>query len=206
MPTLRATASRSTDSSAAEFLHVAAAVVMADQAVDPRGVVEIEVFVLPAVADVAHGAGRPVGLHADAEIVDDVTLADAHCPVMPGHHDFFTLPVPVCGLHDLAGGVRVAFQAGAGDGGAVRKWLEEEKSMVGMDRVVWQAIPGTAGFFRRILGGRTQHGARQGKQQGCLQQFMHYTHISESLQVLLPEVAILATPTLKCNQMSGLAN
>jgi hypothetical protein len=133
---------------AAEFLQVGATSVMAHQAVDPRGIVEVEVFVLPAVAYVAHGAGGPVGLHADAEIVDNIALADAYRAVMPGHHDFFALPVPVCGLHDLTGGVRVAFQAGAGDGRAVRKWREEEKCMVGMHRLVWQTIPGTACLCR----------------------------------------------------------
>jgi hypothetical protein len=35
---------------------------------------------------------------------------------------------------------------------------------------------------------------------------MHYAHVSGLLQNPLPEVAVLATATLKCNQMSVPAN
>ena len=59
---------------------------MTNQAVHAGLVGIIEIFVLPAITDVAHGAGRPVGLDTDAE-VDDIAFADAHQTQMPGESD-----------------------------------------------------------------------------------------------------------------------
>jgi hypothetical protein len=54
-------------------------------------------------------AGWPIGLDADAEIIDYIPLADAHGLVMAGYQDLLTLPVPVGGSHNLPGFVRMAF-------------------------------------------------------------------------------------------------
>ena len=93
-------------------LQVGAGVVMTHQAVDLLAVAEVEIGVLPAVAGVAGGASRPVGLDADAEVVQAVLLADGHRLVVAGHLIGLALPGPVDGLHHLAGLVGMALQAG----------------------------------------------------------------------------------------------
>jgi hypothetical protein len=93
----------------------------------------------------------------------------------------------------------MAFQAGSGYGGAIREWFEEEKCMVGMDRVVWQLIPDAVSFLR-IRPGMARHCCYQGRQQECMQQFMHYAHMSQLLQNPLPEGAASATVTVQCSQ------
>ena len=60
---------------------------------------------------------------------------------MPAHHDFLAQPVPMGRLHDLAAGLRVAFQAGAGDSRAVRERRLEEGRVIRMYRVCWHFFP-----------------------------------------------------------------
>ncbi len=83
---------------------------MADEAVDVVGVGKIELGVGIAIADVAGGAAGFVGRQGDAEIVDDVLLAEvlARGRILVG-------PGPMDGLHDLVRGVAVATKAGCRD-------------------------------------------------------------------------------------------
>jgi len=103
------------------FLPVAAAVVMADQAVDTGGVIEIEMLIFPAITYVTTGTGRPVGLYTDTEIVDDVALADAYGLFVTAYPDFLTLPVPMGGCHDFRRYVFVTFDACPSNCRAVRE-------------------------------------------------------------------------------------
>jgi hypothetical protein len=91
-------------------LLVVARGVVADDAIDVLFLREIEVGVLPAVADVAGGAGSIVGGDGDAEVVEHLLLAQDLFGVRV--HE---LPLPVLGAVDLAGGLGVAFEAGLGD-------------------------------------------------------------------------------------------
>ena len=133
-----------------EFFQISAAVVVADQAIDTCLVSEIEIFVFPAVADVAHGAGRPVGLNADAEIVDDIALADTQGFVVPGQHDLFALPVPVGSLHNLLCRIFVTLQAGTCDRRAICKRFVEETAVVGMCWLLCQPFLGVSAERGRI--------------------------------------------------------
>ena len=119
---------------------------MTNQAVHAGLVGKIKILVLPTITDMAHGAGRPVGLDPDAEVVDDIAFTNAHQSLMPGNDDFFALPVPVRGLHDLGAGVWMAFQAGTGHGRTVRESRLEEGCMICVHRVLGKLVRG-AGYF-----------------------------------------------------------
>jgi hypothetical protein len=136
---------------------------MAHQAVNAARVVEIKVRVLPPVADVAPGAGWPVRLDADAEIIDEVALADAQRSCVPGHQDLFTLPVPVRRCHDFGSGIRVAFEAGPGYRWAVRERGLEEAAVVGVQGVLRKPGVRTValGWLRLACAGHTAGQQRQ---------------------------------------------
>ena len=94
-------------------LGVLAGMVVAHQAVNVFFDAEVKFVVAPAVADMAAVAGRFVRTHRGAEVVDDVLLAQH---LLGGGVDEF--PLPVLGLVDLLGRLRVAAQAGLGHRGA----------------------------------------------------------------------------------------
>jgi hypothetical protein len=82
---------------------------MAGQAIDVLFRFEVEVGVLPAVADVATGAGRVVRGDGNAEVVEDGLLAQRLLGV-----GIEVLPLPVLGAMDLAGGLGMAGEASLG--------------------------------------------------------------------------------------------
>ncbi len=83
---------------------------MTDETIDVLLRGEIEAVVLPTVPDVAAGAAGQVGRRRDAEVVDDVFLAQFLAGDRVGER-----PGPVRRLVDLPGRFGVAFQAGSGD-------------------------------------------------------------------------------------------
>ena len=149
---------------------------MTDQAIDTCLVAEIEIFVFPAIADVAGGTGRPVGLNTDAEIVDHITLADAQGLIMSGEQDFLTLPVPVGGLHNLACRILVTLQAGACDRRTICKRFVEETAVVGVVGVCGvfgQPVPGISAN-RRVWLTTTRQAGGNGEQYGDKQKQFAY--------------------------------
>ena len=103
-------------SAGSALLAVLAAAIVADEAVDPFGVGEVEGGVGPAVAGMTGGAGRPVGLDGDAEVVDEVLLADGDGRA--GALGMIAGPGPVRRVEHVPTGLLVAAEAGAGDLGA----------------------------------------------------------------------------------------
>src|SRR4030042_77988 len=69
---------------------------------------------LPPIAGVAGGAARPVGLDADAEVVQEIGLADGNGLLFSFDHYGVAEPGPVGGHGHLMGGLGVAFEAGLG--------------------------------------------------------------------------------------------
>jgi len=116
-------------------LAVVAGAVMTDQAVDAGGIGEVEGLVLPAVAGMAAGAFRPVPLDADAEIVDQVLLADGYRLIMAGDMGRSAFPLPVGGLHEIVSLLDVALQAGSGDRRPISERLREELRVIHVGRV-----------------------------------------------------------------------
>ncbi len=116
---------------------------MAHQTVDPGVGLEVEIFVLPAVADVAGGAAGLVGGHGDAEVVDGLAVFA---------HGGFTAavvadPGPVDGVVDLVRGLGMAGQAGRRDlfGGG-------EVLLQGLEFGVVHRGPASARGHDRVLG------------------------------------------------------
>jgi hypothetical protein len=95
--------------------HISACVVMANQAVNILLTAEIEISIFPPVTGVAGSAGGPVSLDTDAEIIEGVLLAHGDNAVPVLELIRLTFPGPMDGGHHFLGGVRVTFQAGAGD-------------------------------------------------------------------------------------------
>jgi hypothetical protein len=83
---------------------------MADQAVYVFFSGKIEVLVLPAITDVAGRAVGKIGLRRDAEVIQDISLAN---PLLVIRIQKF--PGPVVGFMNLFGSFCVALEAGPGD-------------------------------------------------------------------------------------------
>lgn len=96
-------------------LNVGAGVIMANQAVNLGFIRKIEISAVPAIARVAGCAAFPIGLNADAEIIDGILLTDGYRfrppidLVRPG------FPGPMGRRHHLVSLISVAFQASLGD-------------------------------------------------------------------------------------------
>lgn len=124
---------------------VSTGIVVANEAIDVGGVGEIVIGVGPAVAGVASGATVPIGLDADAIVVDEILFADGGGFVEAGDVDGFTGPIPMHGLADFVGGVFVAFKAGGGNFGAGLEGAFHEEGVVGVDASLGNEGPGVLG-------------------------------------------------------------
>jgi len=80
------------------------------------------------------GAAWPIGFDAQAEVVDQVTLADAlrqrMVRAIAGNGRRIAEPREMPGVHDLLGRIRVALEAGARDARAILQGLLIKTVMV----------------------------------------------------------------------------
>jgi len=123
-------------------LDVAAGTLMADQAVDVVRVAEVEGLVHPSVSGMAGGAGRPVALDADAEIVEEVLLTRRDRQGASVNVDGIALPLPVGRVHQLGCGFRMAFEASPSDRGTVGERLCEERAVIRVLRPLGKELLG----------------------------------------------------------------
>ena len=105
---------------------------MANQAVDIVFIGKIKVGVFPAVANMAGGAGGPVSLNTNAEVIDAVFFAGGDQFLSRRIVSRLAFPGPVDGVDDLVAGLGMTFQAGFGDvaGGIVGAF--EQLAVVGV--------------------------------------------------------------------------
>ena len=80
---------------------------MAGKTVDPVGIAEIKVGILPTIPHMTTGTTWPVAIYRDAEIVNDVALAAFDFLAVDG---LFGRPGPVTGFHNMVSSIFMTFQ------------------------------------------------------------------------------------------------